>query len=140
MDIDKLLDEVKPFRKSRFKEFGFGDIDIQEDLKEHYKGGYFGITGFRWTGKKFSEEHKKSISEAMKGRTFSKEHREALSRATKGKKKSKEHKENLAKAQSEHCKTKGNQFKGRKHSEETKKKISEATKKQWDNPSFKGRW
>ena len=46
--------------------------------------------------KKLSQEHKKKISESLKGRTLSKEHRYELAKAHKGKILSKEHKRKLS--------------------------------------------
>ena len=64
-----------------------------------------------------SEEHRIKLSEAEKGRTFSEEHRKKISEALKGRTFTEEWRRNI----SESCK-------GRHHSEETKKKLSESMK------------
>ena len=75
-------------------------------------------------GKHLSAEHKNKIGAAMKGKPgpnkgkkFSEETKKKMSEAMKGKHHSEEHKKKLREAN-----------KGKHHSEETKKKMSEAAK------------
>ena len=71
-----------------------------------------------------SEEHRRKLSEAMKGKKRSEEHRRKLSEATKGRRNP-----NYGKKCSEETKKKiSESLKGREFSEETKRKISEAMK------------
>lgn len=70
-------------------------------------------------GRRFSEEHRKHLSEALtgvlKGRPKSEEHRRKMSEAHKGKRQSEEHRRKNSEG-----------HKGKCHSEESKRKISEA--------------
>lgn len=93
------------------------------------------------TGHKHTEETKKKIAEASKnyirktGYHLSEEHRRNISNALKGKKKSQEHIEKVRKANigkvitDEQRKRMSESHKGRKLSEEQKRKISESMKK-----------
>ena len=79
-----------------------------------------------------SEEHKRKLSEALKGKNKGKKHSEEakrkMSESSKGKNKGKKHSEEAKRKISEA--KKGNKyFLGKKHSEETKRKISESEKK-----------
>lgn len=91
-----------------------------------------------------SEEHKKSLSIALKGRVFSEEHCRKISESNKGKKMSEETKAKLRKPKTEEHKAKlrgkrpqfcgkNNSMYGKHHSEESKKKQSELVKEQFKN-------
>jgi hypothetical protein len=81
-----------------------------------------------------SEEHKKKISESLKGRKQPEEIKRKISETTKGRKQSEEHIKNSAKARkglkrSEKIKRKMSEsLKGKKRSEEARRKISESLK------------
>lgn len=79
------------------------------------------IRGHGWTGKKFSEEHKKNLSIAHKGKKLSKKCKLNMSLARQNVSKKTKRKISLA-------------LKGHKHSEKTKRKIS-LTKIKYD-PSY----
>ena len=87
-------------------------------------------------GKKLSEEHKRNLSESLKGNTnvrgkhwkLSEETKRKLSEALKGRIFSEEHKKNLSLAFKGKMSGKNNPFYGRHHSEETKRKSSEGRK------------
>ena len=81
-----------------------------------------------------SEEHKKKISESLKGRKQPEKIKRKISETTKGRKQSEEHIKNSAKARkglkrSEKIKRKMSEsLKGKKRSEEARRKISESLK------------
>jgi len=85
-------------------------------------------------GIKFSEEHKRKLSEAHKGKKFSEETKRKMSEAKKGRKRSEETKRKISETMqgrkhSEERKRRSSEGqKGRKHSEEHKRKIGEAQK------------
>lgn len=97
-----------------------------EELKEKWGDG-------RRKGKIFSEEHKKKISEKLKGNQHAKgkkhsletikKRAESVSKAQKGKKLSEEHKIKLSET---------SPFKGKPRSEEYKRKMSEACKRRFN--------
>ena len=75
-------------------------------------------------GKKFSDEHRKKLSEAKKGKFLSEEHRRKISEAKKGKKR--------MPFSEEHCRKISEAKKGKVRSEDTRMKISAAIKgKTW---------
>lgn len=86
-----------------------------------------GITGM--LGKKHSSITKQQMSKSAKNRGFSKEHRKKISESLKGRKEDPETGKLRGKAISEAKKGKSNGHEGMKHSEETKAKI--AAQKGW---------
>ena len=89
------------------------------------KNGAIGWTSEDMTGRTFSDEHRKKLSQTLKGRTLSDEHRKKLSEAHKGKTLSEDTKRKMSQAR------KGKRGKdshnyGRHHTEETRKKLSQA--------------
>ena len=82
-----------------------------------------------------SEEHKKRISDSLKGRKRSEETKRKISDAHKGKKLSEEHKRKMSESMKgkpkseDHIRKMSESRKGRKLSEETKRKISESVKR-----------
>ena len=68
------------------------------EMKKHLSLLKKGTLGTN-TGKKFSEEHKRKMSESQKGRTFSEEHKRKISENQKGRTLSKEHKRKISEAQ-----------------------------------------
>ena len=107
---------------------GYG-IDIDGFYnKEDNEIGH--LTNCTWGGEgvsgiQLSEEHKKNISESLKGKHHSEETKMKMSESHKGRKFSEEHKKKL----SELRKGKNNPMYGRKHSKEIKKKMSEKISK-----------
>lgn len=87
-------------------------------------------------GGAYTEEHKKRISEALKGRDVSPETREKMRRLMTGKKLSPSHIETLKSKVGEK-----NHFFGRAHSEETRKQIGEKSKgRNWATGMKAGSW
>ena len=126
------------FYKSNQKKYGYNLTDggdhnytfneetrkkISEKLKEYYKNHpeekekqIKHLNEIR-SLIKYSDEHKKKISEALMGKKLSEEHKRKISEAHKGKKLSEEHKRKISESN-----------KGRVVSQETRKKISKALK------------
>ena len=75
----------------------------------------------------FSEEHRKKISETLKGHTFSEESRRKMSEAKKGKPSPRKG----VTLSDETKKKMSESLKGKHRSDETRKKISEAVKRRW---------
>jgi len=104
------------------------------------KGGD-GTFGYR---REFSEEHKRKISEALRGKKLSEDLKKEISNILKGKKKSKEGRMKMSRARmgiifsDDHCENirkskmrEKNPNWGKSRSEETKIKISESNKETW---------
>tara|TARA_Y100000296_G_C5042526_1_gene190621 strand:- start:2 stop:556 length:555 start_codon:yes stop_codon:yes gene_type:complete len=85
-------------------------------------------------GKKYTEEHKRKLSEAHKGTKLSEEHKRKIGLAGKGRKNTAETKRKMSEAKKgrkhteEHRRKNSEAKKGKKLSEEHKRKISEALK------------
>ena len=92
--------------------------------KAEYNIADGGTGGNLVEGTRFSEEHKRRISEALKGHKVSEETKKKISEVNKGKKRSEEVKQKLSEAH----KGENNAFYGNHHSEETKRRISETKK------------
>jgi group I intron endonuclease len=133
-DLKNLLDEREKYwiakDNTQEREFGYNMLS-----------GGDGTFGYKRT---FSEEHKKKISEALKGRKLPKEVKGKISRVLKGKKKSKEGRKNMSEGRrgiqfsEAHCENIRKSKTGDKNpnwskprSEETKIKISESNKETW---------
>ena len=109
-------------------------------------GGESGSSGCR-----YSEEHRKKLSEAQKKVHSDPEYRRKLSEALKGKPNphSEEHKRHIAEANKERCSDPevrrkiseaGKRVQKKVHSDpEYRKKISEGNKKKWADPEYKKR-
>jgi len=83
-----------------------------------------------FTGKrKFSDDHKKNISEAKKGKRHSSAHRENISKALKGKTFSEEHREKIRKA-----------LKGNKNALKNKEKFSGDLLTEYSNSEECAKW
>ena len=78
-------------------------------------------------GLKFSEEHKRKISESKIGKKRSEETKKKISKSHTGKKRSEETKKKMSETR-----------KGRKFSEEHKQKLSESQRKRWAVRKAKG--
>ena len=89
---------------------------LSEEAKRKLSEANKGERNHRY-GKHHSEETKRKMSEAHKGKKFSEEHKKRISESVKGKQISEETKRKMSEA-----------HKAKKFSEETKKKISEARK------------
>jgi len=130
-DLKNLLDEREKYwiakDKTQEREFGYNMLS-----------GGDGTFGYKRT---FSEEHKKKISEALKGKKLSKDVKDEISRVLKGKKKSKEGRKNMSegrkgiKFSKSHCENisksksgSNNPNWGKERTEETKLKISKSGK------------
>lgn len=130
----KTADDVERFAIAKERALGKAEYNIADG----------GTGGSIVKGTKFSEEHKRKISEALKGRCKSEETRKKLSEANKGKHISEEQRKKHSEALrgkkrgvrseewkmhlSESLKGRAAWNKGKRHSDETKRKISEARK------------
>ena len=88
------------------------------------KNPMYGRTGEKHPtyGKHCTEEHRKNLSQALKGRTLSDETRKKLSQACKGRTHTEEHRKKISQA----LKGENNPFYGKTHTEETRNKMSQA--------------
>ena len=105
MSMTKCFSEYTKGRKLAIESV---DVEVAAKLREKYSKSRIGM--------KFSEEHRKHISEAKKGiklPPFTEEHKRKMSEALKGRVMSKEARQKISIA-----------GKGRKHTEETKSKMS----------------
>ena len=139
--------------KPRFNEFKativaeFFDADAAYDFEQlliHESWGnksmlnkvchYGASPRFTMIGQRHSEEHKRKMSEALKGKPLSEEHKLNISEALKGLTRSEETKCKISEAKKgnprvmEHLQKLSEARKGTFHSEETKRKMSEARK------------
>jgi hypothetical protein len=131
--------EQEAFKHEKYMIGVFGRKDLGTGILHNKTDGGEGSSGLihsdetkrkmseSHTGKTFSENHRKKISEANKNP--SEEIRRKQSEANKGKIFSEEHKKKLSQAQSKY-KSEKHQFYGKTHSEESRRKMSEAHKGQ----------
>jgi len=106
--LHKELTEKEAFYWERYwiKYFGRQDVGTGQ-LTNHTDGGE-GMSGRKY---KMVDEHKRKISEALKGR-----------------KHTREHKQRNSEAQSKYYKSHSNPFKGKSHTDEAKRKMSKSSK------------
>lgn len=80
------MEDALEKEKELIKKYGRNSLTNLTDGGEFYSF---------WENRKFSKDHRKKISESLKGRTFSKKHKANLSKSLSGKPKSKEHIEKM---------------------------------------------
>jgi hypothetical protein len=126
--LKKNLTEQEAFKHEIYMIAVFGRKDLGTGILHNKTDGGEGTSGFI-----HSEEHKRKVSEAIKGKTISKETKRKMSEVKKGKNHSEETKKKLSEAN----KGENNPNYGKSRSEETKRKISEANK--GENSPFYGK-
>jgi group I intron endonuclease len=105
--------------------------EIACKISEALKGKYIGTKAFRY-GFKITEEHKKILSDRLKGKSFSEEHKKKLSEKRKGIKLSEVTKKKLSEAHSNKKLSESHKLKislgleGRIVSDKTKNKLKES--------------
>ena len=140
------IEGIDNFTKIILQDFNTREEAVQHETELHdkfdvarnpmfYNQARQTSTGFDRSGTKHTEEHKRKLSEAMKGKPKSEEHKRKLSEANKsslippnrkGVKLTEEHKQKISELK------KGNSYhKGKKHTEEAKKRISQSLKLRW---------
>jgi hypothetical protein len=126
------LTEEEAFRHEIYMIAVFGRKDLRTGILHNKTDGGDGVSG--WIP---SEEHRRKLSEAIKGKTHSEKTKRKIGEASKGRTHSEETKRKMSEAKkdrtnkphSEETKRKmSEELKGRTHSEETKIKMSEAKK------------
>lgn len=121
-DITNILQKENEWMvkwRTRDREYGFNKIDAEEGCR----------------GRKWSEEHKKYMSETMSGRIRSEEYCENISKAKMGSKNpmyGKKWSDNKKQTMKERMTGNKNRL-GHKSTEDTKRKCSESMKKYWQH-------
>ena len=106
--LHKELIEAEAFNWECYWIKYFGRIDIGTGQLTNHTDGGEGVSGNKY---KMVDEHKRKISEALKGG-----------------KHTEEHKQRNSEAQSKYYKSHPNPFKGKNHTDEAKRKMSESSK------------